>query len=112
MDLRLNTNGQGNTYGSISYTSETTFQNTHSLSFSPKSNKVSPVNDFSEVSLSPEESPSTLNISDVTYVVREYVGPWWNGACFRKTRRKTVLQNISLQVKSGEITAILGNSGM
>ncbi|XP_053377061.1 ATP-binding cassette sub-family G member 5-like [Mercenaria mercenaria] len=103
MDLRLNSNGPAS-YGSISLASETTFQNTLSVGFNTKKNKVSPVSEVSDVT-------STLNVADVSYVVQEYVGPWWTGACLRKTRRKTVLQNISLQVKSGEITAILGNSG-
>ena len=111
MDLRLNSNGPGSSYGSISYANETTFQNGNSVRFNAKTNQVSPVKEFTEVSLSPQDVRSTLNVSNVTYVVREYVGPWWKGACLRKTRRKTVLENISLQVKSGEITAILGNSG-
>lgn len=56
-------------------------------------------------------SDNTLNIDNVGYVVNVRHGPWWKGACFRKVRKKTVLSNISMQVKAGKITAILGNSG-
>lgn len=54
---------------------------------------------------------STLNIYNVGYVVKERVGPWWEGACFRKIKKKTVLRHISIQVTAGRMTAILGNSG-
>lgn len=54
---------------------------------------------------------SALTVSNVGYVVKEWAGPWWKGSCFKKARRKLVLKDISFQVKAGEITAILGNSG-
>lgn len=53
----------------------------------------------------------SLDVLNVRYVVREWVGSWWKGACFRKTRRKVVLNDISLRLRAGEITAVLGNSG-
>lgn len=53
----------------------------------------------------------SLDVLNVRYVVREWVGSWWKGACFRKVRQKVVLDDISIRLKSGEITAILGNSG-
>lgn len=53
----------------------------------------------------------SLDVLNVKYVVREWVGSWWKGACFRRVREKVVLDDISLRLKSGEITAILGNSG-
>ncbi|XP_052766024.1 ATP-binding cassette sub-family G member 5-like [Mya arenaria] len=52
-----------------------------------------------------------LDVYNVNYEVKEWVGPWWKGACFRKIRHKQVLNNVTLRLKSGEITAILGNSG-
>lgn len=52
-----------------------------------------------------------LDVKNVSYVVKEWVGPWWKGACLRKTRRKRVLNDVSIRLTSGEITAILGNSG-
>lgn len=103
MDVRLNCSGPGTNYGSVAYKNETLFQ--HSGRVPIQTNTVSPENTGSNIQ-------RALSVSDVTYVVKEYVGPWWRGACFRKTKRKTVLKNISLHVKAGEITAILGNSGM
>ncbi|KAK3094013.1 hypothetical protein FSP39_022934 [Pinctada imbricata] len=53
----------------------------------------------------------TLNLLNVNYEVTERIGPWWKGACLRRKRRKTVLHDITIQLKSGLLTAILGNSG-
>lgn len=103
MDVRINVSGPGTSYGSVAYTNETLFQHVGKVPI--KTNQVSPEN-------TDKNFQQTLCVSDVTYVVKEYVGPWWRGACFRKTKRKTVLKNICLHVKAGEITAILGNSGM
>ena len=91
-------------YGSTAESSHNDFIRVQGMHFNTKDDKVSPLADIST-------GQSTLSISNVCYVVKEWVGPWWTGACFRKTRRKIVLRNISLQVKSGEMTAILGNSG-
>ena len=54
----------------------------------------------------------TLNLLSVSYKVTEYVGPWGKGACFRQKQKKIVLNDISCQFRSGELTAILGSSGM
>lgn len=54
---------------------------------------------------------STLSIIGLNYTVREWVGPWWKGACLRKQRKKLVLNDITMQLKTGQITAVLGNSG-
>ena len=54
----------------------------------------------------------TLNLLNVSYEVTEYVGPWWKGSCFRQKQKKKVLNDISCQFRSGELTAILGSSGM
>lgn len=56
-------------------------------------------------------SKPTLNLLEVNYEVKERVGPWWKGACFRKQRKKTVLRDVTMQLKSGLLTAILGSSG-
>jgi ABC-type multidrug transport system fused ATPase/permease subunit len=92
-------------YGSTAYAEPNGFIRANGMHFDTKDDKVTPISGVSTVQ-------STLNISNVCYVVKEWVGPWWTGACFRKTRRKIVLRDISLQVKTGELTAILGNSGM
>ena len=54
---------------------------------------------------------SSLSIVSVTYVVKEWLGPWWKGACFRKQHQKVVLSDVTMQMKTGQITAVLGNSG-
>lgn len=53
----------------------------------------------------------SLDVLNLTGVVKEYLGPWWKGACCRKSRERVVLNDISLSLKAGQITAILGNSG-
>ncbi|KAK3598078.1 hypothetical protein CHS0354_014614 [Potamilus streckersoni] len=53
----------------------------------------------------------TLSLLQVSYVVKQWAGPWWKGACLRPVLYKTVLSNITMQLKSGQITALLGNSG-
>ena len=58
-----------------------------------------------------EVDESTLSVFRVNYTVQEWLGPWWHGACFRKARKKCVLNDISMVMKSGELTAVLGNSG-
>lgn len=54
---------------------------------------------------------STLSIIGLNYTVTEWMGPWWKGACFRRQRKKIVLNDVTMQLKTGQITAILGNSG-
>ncbi|XP_045159980.2 ATP-binding cassette sub-family G member 5-like [Mercenaria mercenaria] len=104
MDTRLIKSNNLGSYGSTAFSSPNGFPGAKGMHFDKNSNKVSPITDA-------PVGQSTLNVSNVFYVVKEWVGPWWTGACFRKTRRKIVLRDISLQVKAGEITAILGNSG-
>ena len=58
-----------------------------------------------------EPQNSTMSIMGLNYTVKEWVGPWWKGACLRKQRKKKVLTDVTMQLKSGQITAILGNSG-
>lgn len=58
-----------------------------------------------------EEFP-TLNLLHVHYDVKEYMGPWYKGACLRHKRNKKILRDITAQFKAGEITALLGNSGL
>ena len=55
---------------------------------------------------------STLSIIGLNYTVTEWMGPWWKGACFRRQRKKIVLNDVTMQLKTGQITAILGNSGI
>ncbi|VDI50556.1 ATP-binding cassette sub-family G member 5-like isoform X1 [Mytilus galloprovincialis] len=53
----------------------------------------------------------TLNLLNISYNVSEFLGPWWKGACFRQKKQKRVLNDINIQFRSGELTAILGSSG-
>lgn len=104
----LATTTPGN-YGSVCSTHPTDFNSVKGMHFDRNQNKVTPISDIGDIDT---DNASTLNISNINYVVREWTGPWWKGSCFRKPKIKTVLRDISLQVKSGEITAILGNSGI
>ncbi|XP_041352324.1 ATP-binding cassette sub-family G member 5-like [Gigantopelta aegis] len=54
---------------------------------------------------------TTLTIRNLKYVINERRGPWWKGACFRKVRRKTVLNNVTMSIESGQLTAVAGSSG-
>lgn len=58
-----------------------------------------------------EETETTLSVLNVSYVVKERIGPWWKGACLRRIKHKIVLRDASMHMKSGQITAILGGSG-
>lgn len=58
-----------------------------------------------------EETETTLSVLNVSYVVKERVGPWWKGACLRRIKHKIVLRDVSMHMKTGQITAILGGSG-
>ncbi|KAJ8308058.1 hypothetical protein KUTeg_012932 [Tegillarca granosa] len=57
------------------------------------------------------EDLPTLNLLHVHYDVKEYIGPWYKGACLRHKSNKKILRDITAQFKAGEITALLGNSG-
>ncbi|KAK3598669.1 hypothetical protein CHS0354_020431 [Potamilus streckersoni] len=57
------------------------------------------------------DETKTLSLHRVSYVVKQGAGPWWKGVCLRPEIYKTVLSNITMQLKSGQITALLGNSG-
>ncbi|XP_067682300.1 ATP-binding cassette sub-family G member 5-like [Haliotis asinina] len=56
-------------------------------------------------------SAGIVSIRDVSYTVKEWMGPWWKGACFRERRQRKVLKNISMLLESGKMTAIIGSSG-
>ncbi|WAR18266.1 ABCG5-like protein [Mya arenaria] len=58
-----------------------------------------------------EPANTTLSILNVSYVVKERVGPWWKGACLRRIRHKLVLRDVCMHMRSGQINAILGGSG-
>lgn len=58
-----------------------------------------------------EDSETTLSVLNVSYVVKERIGPWWKGACLRRIKHKIVLRDASMHMRSGQITAILGGSG-
>ncbi|ELU08875.1 hypothetical protein CAPTEDRAFT_33227, partial [Capitella teleta] len=53
----------------------------------------------------------TLVVEGVNYTVEEKIGSWWKGCCFRPTRTKQVLKDITAHFKSQQLTGILGNSG-
>jgi ABC-type glutathione transport system ATPase component len=105
MDKSLYHSGAKTNYGTLTLSqSQSKLYSENGIHFDSKKNTVSLVD-------TTEEAISSLSVQNVNYVVKEWVGPWWKGACFRKIRSKTVLRDISLHVKSAEITAILGNSG-
>ena len=52
-----------------------------------------------------------LDVDGVSYSVKLREGAWWKGACFRKQQERHILRDVTLRVRSGGITAILGNSG-
>ena len=54
----------------------------------------------------------TLDVRDVTYEVQEWQGSWWKGCCLRQRRQKDVLKDVTARMESGQLTAVLGNSGM
>ncbi|XP_048360784.1 ATP-binding cassette sub-family G member 5 [Sphaerodactylus townsendi] len=56
----------------------------------------------------PHNSVSILNVS---YTVRERVGPWWDFPSYCKKWTRQILKDVSFHIESGEIMAILGNSG-
>ncbi|KAL4238380.1 hypothetical protein ACF0H5_003089 [Mactra antiquata] len=108
MDLRFYEKDNKGYYGSVSET----LQNAGDGRLKESENQISKFENSSVKSDAELDcGRSTLNIYNVGYVVKEWVGPWWKGACLRKVKKKTVLRNISLQVKEGKMTAILGNSG-
>ena len=52
-----------------------------------------------------------LDVSHVTYTVKERLGGWYQGCCLREKVEKVVLDDVSLRASGGEVTALLGNSG-
>ena len=72
--------------------------------FEFRSSRVNPSEDILPLN-------STLSVIGLSYTIKERLGPWWKGACFRKQRSKVVLNDVTMQLKTGQITAILGNSG-
>lgn len=52
-----------------------------------------------------------LSLVGITLKVTYREGSWWKGCCLRNKISKDVLEDINLQLTSGQLTAILGNSG-
>ncbi|KAK6182449.1 hypothetical protein SNE40_010141 [Patella caerulea] len=52
-----------------------------------------------------------LNIVNLSYTVKTKPGAWYTGACFKSAPERKVLKNIDMSLNSGEVTAIIGNSG-
>ncbi|XP_036606235.1 ATP-binding cassette sub-family G member 5 [Trichosurus vulpecula] len=66
----------------------------------------------------PEEATSAstlpchrLSIHQISYTIRERVGPWWDIGSYWNKWTREILKDISLYVESGQILAILGSSG-
>ncbi|ELT88926.1 hypothetical protein CAPTEDRAFT_142325 [Capitella teleta] len=53
----------------------------------------------------------SLSVLGLTYIVKRWEGSWWKGCCMRPRMVKSVLTNVSMHVSSGQLTALLGNSG-
>lgn len=58
-----------------------------------------------------EPSTTTLSVLNVSYIVKERVGPWWKGACLRRIKHKLVLRDVCMHLRSGQLAGILGGSG-
>ncbi|XP_028580640.2 ATP-binding cassette sub-family G member 5 [Podarcis muralis] len=56
-------------------------------------------------------SHDSLSILNVSYAVREHVGPWWDIRSYRKKWNRQILKDVSFHTESGQIMGILGNSG-
>ena len=52
-----------------------------------------------------------LAVQDVCYTVKVWQGSWWKGCCLRQRQQKCVLNKVTAHMQSGQLTAILGNSG-
>ncbi|NXC19780.1 ABCG5 protein, partial [Corythaeola cristata] len=53
----------------------------------------------------------SISVRDISYTVRERIGPWWNVSLYRKKWTKQILKDVSFHIESGQIMGILGNSG-
>ena len=56
-------------------------------------------------------SDRSLSVLGCTYIVQGYHDPWWKGCCCRVQHQRAVLQNVSMHLRAGEVTGIMGNSG-
>ena len=54
----------------------------------------------------------TLSILGLSYMVRSFEGSWRQGCCLRPVFQKNILRNLSMHLESGQLTALLGNSGI
>lgn len=54
---------------------------------------------------------NSVSVVNVSYSVREHVGPWWNIPSYRKKWTRQILKDVSFHTESGQIMCILGNSG-
>ena len=66
---------------------------------------------FGDLDDDEEPTTPTLSVLNVSYMVKERVGPWWKGACLRRIRHKIVLRDVCMHMQGGQLTAILGSSG-
>ncbi|NXS12055.1 ABCG5 protein, partial [Neodrepanis coruscans] len=53
----------------------------------------------------------SVSIRDVSYTIRERVGPWWKFSSYCKKWTRQILKDVSFHIESGQIMGILGNSG-
>ncbi|KAJ7341147.1 hypothetical protein JRQ81_004933, partial [Phrynocephalus forsythii] len=60
------------------------------------------------MALIPQNCLSVLNVS---YSVRERVGPWWDIPSYTKKWNRQILKDVSFHIESGQLMSILGNSG-
>ncbi|KAG8584245.1 hypothetical protein GDO81_008751 [Engystomops pustulosus] len=57
------------------------------------------------------ESSCSISVHNVSYTVRERVGPWWDVQSYYNKWTRQILRDVSFYMESGQIMAILGNSG-
>ena len=107
MDISFAKQNKGGNYGTLGF-QNTSFNGITNVVYDDDENNLVRGTDSS---VKHDTGDKSLDILNVKYVVQQWMGSWWKGACFRKVRQKVVLDDISIRLKSGEITAILGNSG-
>ncbi|XP_064623528.1 ATP-binding cassette sub-family G member 5-like [Lineus longissimus] len=66
----------------------------------------------SDTTISIHPDTNTLNVRNLTCSVKETPTGWWKRKCACMSRsRRVILDNVSMRLRSGQLTAVLGTSG-